>query len=312
MTDRTCVIIENGVPCGKPVVGRNMCSKHYSRWDRHGDALHGENPLPWATPGVYSITCLENGWVYIGSTLSFRSRWKTHKSHLNTGRHKVPGLQADWDKYGADAFICDVISVVTDRDERYACEQKHIDTAWATGKCYNLSPSAKNNAGHRFTAEQRQHVSDAMAGKPKSPEHRANLWQDREVTPEFREQMAVNGRMLKDKPKSDETRAKMSQAQRGGGNAHAVLDDGKVLEIRRRLDAGEKGRVLAREYRISEPTVSNIKSGKTWTHLLPDNHPGRMLRDAEAAVPVADRPPRTSVVLPAPAPAADDQLSLFT
>ena len=118
------------------------------------------------------------------------------------------------------------------------------------------------------TPEHRANLSAALTGKPKSEEHRANLWRGREVTPEFREQMAANGRMLKGKPKSARTRARMSQAHRGAGNAHATLDDERVLQIKVRLAAGESGRTLAREFDVSEPTVSNIKSGKTWAHVV--------------------------------------------
>lgn len=286
MTQRTCRL------CPAPVDALDLCRKHYSRQYRHGDPLHGENALPWATPGVYSITCLANGWVYIGSTLSFRSRWKTHKSHLNTGRHNIPQLQADWDEHGEDAFACEVVTVVADRDERFAAEQVHIDSAMATGKCYNLSPSAKNNGGHRFSPEQRQRVSDGLKGKPKSAGHRANLWRDREVTPEFREQMAANGRVSGGKPKSAETRAKMSARQKGSGNPAAKLDEGKVRDIKRRLAAGEGGSAIARAFGVSPAIITNIKKGDRWAHVTVDE-----------PVPVP--------ASPAPLPSGD-QMSMFT
>lgn len=39
MTKRTCDAVEDGTPCGKPVVARGWCSKHHKRWKRHGDPL---------------------------------------------------------------------------------------------------------------------------------------------------------------------------------------------------------------------------------------------------------------------------------
>ncbi len=40
MAHATCVVIDGGIICGKPAIGRGMCSKHYNRWWKHGDPLH--------------------------------------------------------------------------------------------------------------------------------------------------------------------------------------------------------------------------------------------------------------------------------
>ena len=39
MTDRMCSIIEDGVPCGRPVKAFGWCTKHYHRYQRHRDPL---------------------------------------------------------------------------------------------------------------------------------------------------------------------------------------------------------------------------------------------------------------------------------
>ncbi len=41
----------------------------------------------------------------------------------------------------------------------------------------------------------------------------------------------------------------------------------KVLEIRRRLANGERIYLLAEEYGVSRPNISNIKNGKHWKHI---------------------------------------------
>jgi group I intron endonuclease len=218
--------------------------------------------------GVYSITCLANGWVYIGSSMSVRQRWTTHRSWLRNGTHKVPQMQADYDEYGAEAFSYDLVSEVADADERYEREQEQITTALATGRCYNLSPSARDNTGHRFTPEQSRKVSAALKGKPKSEEHRANLWRDREVTPEHRENMRLVGSAGAGVPKTAEHRQRIGLAQQGSGNHQAKLTDDRVREIKRRLSIGEKGRALAAEFGVSEPVISNIKHGHRWAHII--------------------------------------------
>lgn len=61
-------------------------------------------------PGaVYKITCTKNGKMYIGQSCSYPRRWNNHKSALRLGRHKNSALQVDFDEYGMDAFVFDVL-----------------------------------------------------------------------------------------------------------------------------------------------------------------------------------------------------------
>lgn len=252
----------------QPVVGRGWCRKHYTRWTRHGDPLHGEDRIPPGTAGVYVITCTATGWTYVGSSASVRGRLSTHKSWLRNGTHNVRAMQADWETHGEATFTFRLVEVVEVTADRFAAEQAYIDAAREGGRCYNPSPMAQGR-GYKLTEAQRARLGAAMRGKPKSAEHRANLWQNREVTPEFREQMAANGRMLKGKPKSAETRARMSAAQqrRKMGEPLYRLTADDVRQIKTRLAAGETGQALAAEFGISSPTISQIKNGQRWADI---------------------------------------------
>ena len=53
--------------------------------------------------------------------------------------------------------------------------------------------------------------------------------------------------------------------QRGARNPSSKLRDDQVLDIRRRLIAGEFQQSIATRYRISQSIVSRIKSKKAWT-----------------------------------------------
>jgi group I intron endonuclease len=216
--------------------------------------------------GVYTITH-DSGKVYVGSSVDIRRRWQHHRRHLRRGSHSNSHLQAAWTKHGEDSFTFAVVEIA-ERGALIAREQAWLDDLRPFGdRGFNLSPSAYTLRGFKFSDDQRANVSRALKGKPKSAEHRANMWGSREVTPEFRERMAANGRAGRGKPKAADHRSKIGAAQTGSANHAAKLTEAAVREIRARLAAGESGRHLASEYGVAESVVSLIKSGRAWKHV---------------------------------------------
>lgn len=58
---------------------------------------------------VYKITCLVNDQCYIGSSTSFRKRMKDHRNCLIRGDHPSLRMQKDFNKYGKDSFVAEVL-----------------------------------------------------------------------------------------------------------------------------------------------------------------------------------------------------------
>lgn len=56
-------------------------------------------------PGYYIIVCAPNARAYIGATANIDRRLSQHRTMLETGKHSIAELQADWDRYGATAFL---------------------------------------------------------------------------------------------------------------------------------------------------------------------------------------------------------------
>jgi len=54
----------------------------------------------------------------------------------------------------------------------------------------------------------------------------------------------------------------------GERNHHAKLTENNVREIKYRLAAGETCAELARQYDIHQNTISDIKTGRSWKHLV--------------------------------------------
>jgi group I intron endonuclease len=197
--------------------------------------------------GVYEIKNTITGLVYIGSGENIRRRWALHRNLLGKGTHSNPHLQNSWNKHGADAFTFRVVEEVADPTQLIVREQAWIDSTRCFDRShgYNLSPTAYSLLGFKFSEEQKARVSAGLKGKPKSEQHRANIWATREVTPEFRALMSANG----------------------SKNPSAKLTESDVAEIKRRLAAGEKGCRLAEEFGVRDPIISEIKTGKRWVHV---------------------------------------------
>jgi len=221
------------------------------------------------TSGIYALFNTRNGKLYVGSSVHITRRWAAHRRELRRGKHTNRFLQRAWDKHGEAAFEFRLLEEVDELSRLLAREQVWLDSlrSFERERGYNLSPSAHSILGFRFDDVQKARVSDGLRGKAKTPEHRKNLWRNRQVTEEFRATMAANGRKAAGRSFSPEHKRKKAEAQTGSKNHRAKIDERQVAELKRRLAAGEKGRTLAREFNVHESIVSEIKSGKIWTHV---------------------------------------------
>lgn len=77
--------------------------------------------------GVYLITCLVSGKVYVGSSTDIDKRWATHKDLLTRSKHHCRHLQSSWVKYGPCNFVMEMLEETKEglRDR----EQFYIDAA---------------------------------------------------------------------------------------------------------------------------------------------------------------------------------------
>lgn len=123
--------------------------------------------LPWTkSSGIYVITNVVNGKVYIGSAMCIRGRLLYHRSFLRRGKHDNQILQRAWVKFGELAFRFDVLefcdpSVLIER------EQHWIDSHKASNRMYgyNICPAAGSAMlGRKHSAETVRKMSERLKG----------------------------------------------------------------------------------------------------------------------------------------------------
>lgn len=64
---------------------------------------------PLSLPGIYRITRISDGKVYIGQARKVSQRFASHRRELDLGRHKNWPLQEAWNEDGPEGFVWDIV-----------------------------------------------------------------------------------------------------------------------------------------------------------------------------------------------------------
>lgn len=126
---------------------------------------------------IYSIRNTINGKVYIGSSKHVPRRLYIHRYLLEKGRHTSRALQRSWDKHGAAVFDFSVLEDVADPATLLNREQYWIDHFKSADGVhgYNGCPVAGSREGSAQPASVSATLSAFHKGKPKSAETRAKM-----------------------------------------------------------------------------------------------------------------------------------------
>ena len=67
--------------------------------------------------GVFQVKNLANGKVLLGSSLNLEGSLNKHHFMLKIGSHTNKALQADWNEFGPEQFVFEVLEEVQRRDD---------------------------------------------------------------------------------------------------------------------------------------------------------------------------------------------------
>lgn len=78
------------------------------------------------TGGVVSLRCEANGRVYLTARKNINGAFNRTRLQLEGGRHFIKQLQQDWNEFGKDNFIYEVLDEIKDADEAELEELKEL------------------------------------------------------------------------------------------------------------------------------------------------------------------------------------------
>lgn len=94
----------NNIPSGR----RKLKSKK----DLKREYREREKPF-----GIFQIKNRANGMIFLGSCLNFEGIWNSQKFQLSNGMHRNKKLQNDWNEYGADNFVFEILEIAKDKGD---------------------------------------------------------------------------------------------------------------------------------------------------------------------------------------------------
>lgn len=218
--------------------------------------------------GVYKLINLVNGKIYVGSTKDLYERKWQHFNDLKRNKHYNTYLQNSWNKYKEENFKFEVIEYIEDINLLLEREQYWINFYNVIDKKYgyNIQPIAGSNLGSKLTEKHKEKIRNSHYGIRPSEETKRKQSKAREGKVSNRKGCVL----------TEETKIKISNnkkgTQNGENNPFSKLTDKNVLQIKEMLLKGEKSQTeIAELFDISISSVSLIKRGKTWTHIILNN-----------------------------------------
>ncbi len=123
--------------------------------------------------GVYIITNIINGKIYVGSSsYSIGNRLTVHKRLLRQNKHENSYLQFSYNKYKEDSFEFKILELC-ERDECIEREQYWIDyyKSYKRDLGYNINEKANSRLNSKYSEESKNKMRLAKLGKKLSGEH---------------------------------------------------------------------------------------------------------------------------------------------
>jgi group I intron endonuclease len=181
--------------------------------------------------GIYKLTCIDTGKIYVGKTVNFRDRFSYHKNCGNKSYGKCH-FQNAIRKYGWDSFSVEILEIFTDftksKDNTYLLEREsyYIELLNSTDptKGYNICKHSNDRTGVPHTEEAKEKMRQAAINREYSEKEKERLRTiniGRTLTNEHKEKIKQGntGKFV-----SEETRKKLSDLHKGKAKSREHIE----------------------------------------------------------------------------------------
>lgn len=192
--------------------------------------------------GIYKITNLINGKIYVGQAQDIEMRWEQHINSAKRGERQV--IYHAMRKYGIDNFAFEVLEQCS-LDKLEEREIHYIETLNTylhaeNSNGYNMTLGGGGIRGHKHTEETKRKIGESekgeknhLYGKRLSFEHRRKISESEKgkiISEEHRKRISESNR---GKTLSEETKQKISESSKGVA---------KTEEHKERISQAKKGK----------------------------------------------------------------------
>jgi len=147
-----------------------------------------------SNPGIYKITSIASGKIYIGCASNVRTRINGHLYDLRQNKHHNSYLQKAWIKYGEENFVFEIVEKC-DINDLHAKENYWVNELNCLDRTigYNLKPTDPNgNSIHSEETKEKLRIANKgqkpselciqkLKERTLSPEHKELLQRSREL-----------------------------------------------------------------------------------------------------------------------------------
>lgn len=242
--------------------------------------------------GIYMLHCRATDKCYIGQSVNINSRIGGHKRELRRGRHANSYLQAAWNKHGEEAFAVAVLincprENLNAQEEFWVCQidRDRLFNLGDVGDGYPRTPEhcrkiSEAKKGHPFSEEHRRAMSEVRKGRPATPEKIEQL---------RRGLKSFNATGARPALYTPEVRAKMSAAKTGHTPSeaaraalHAFSVKPKSEEVKRKISEAQKGKPRNPESIAKMTATKQANPQSPWNKGKPHSEAHKQaLRDAK-------------------------------
>lgn len=238
---------------------------------------------------IYKVTNNMNGKIYIGlTTQTFLRRKREHIRKAIKCNSKLIFHNA-LRKYGEDNFTWDIIDSAETQEELNEKEIYWIDfynsNIYAkNSNGYNLTFGGGGTSGLKLSEETKKKMSESRKGQKRDDEFKrrmSKLHKGKVVSDETKQKLseANKGKTLSEETKqklgiankgktlSEETKQKISESRKGEDCPLAKLTEENVLQIKELIKEKTLLTNIAKKFNVSPKAISNIKTGRTWSHV---------------------------------------------